>query len=52
MYMRNSCESNSEGSCKIKTALYFHFIKNTMMKSVIESKSIEESTMQIGNLHD
>lgn len=40
VYYRTTCESTPD-SCKINTKFFINFIKNTMMKSIIESKTQE-----------
>jgi len=37
--LRTTVESSEDGKCKVSLKLYINFVKNTMMKSVIESRS-------------
>lgn len=46
VYLRTICESGLEG-CTFWTGMFINFHKSTMMRGVIESKSFEESALQV-----
>lgn len=45
VYYRTVCDS-TPSSCIIATRIFIHFLKNVMVKGVIESKTHEESALQ------